>query len=118
MSTQPYLPRLDHSLSGHDARPHLGAVLLKSKLLSPEQLDAALAEQAGTGKRLGEVLVDRGWLYPQDIARALATQFGFVYVDIHHISGDLAAAGRRDAAPGQRCGASGVRMLGGGTLLV
>jgi len=118
MSTQPYLPRLDHSLSGHDARPHLGAVLLKSKLLSPEQLDAALAEQAGTGKRLGEVLVDRGWLYPQDIARALATQFGFVYVDIHHISVDLAAARRLDPDLGRRCCAIGVRMLEGDTLLV
>jgi hypothetical protein len=118
MSSLPYLPRLDHSLSDNDARPHLGAVLLKSKLLSPEQLDAALAEQSGTGKRLGEVLVDRGWLYPQDIARALATQYGFVYVDIHHISVDLAAARRLDPEIGQRCCAIGVRMLDGGTLLV
>src|SRR3954463_11187662 len=118
MSTQPYLPRLDHSLSGHDARPHPGAALLKSKPLSPEQLAAALAQQAGTGKRLGEVLVDRGWLYPQDIARALATQFGFVYVDIHHISVDLAAARKLDPEVGERCCAIGVRMLDGGVLLV
>jgi hypothetical protein len=118
MSSLPYLPRLDHSLSGDDARPHLGAVLLKSKLLTPEQLDAALADQTGTGKRLGEVLVDRGWLYPQDIARALATQFGFVYVDIHHISVDLAAARKLDPEVGERCCAIGVRMLDGGVLLV
>ena len=118
MSSAPYLPRLDHSLSGDDARPHLGAVLLKSKLLTSEQLDAALAEQRGTGKRLGEVLVDRGWLYPQDIARALATQFGFVYVDIHHISVDPAAARKLDPEIGQRCCAIGVRVLDGGTLLV
>lgn len=115
MST--YLPRLDHSLSGDDVRPHLGAVLLKSKLLSPEQLDAALAEQAGTGERLGEVLINRGWLYPQDIARALAAQFGFVYVDIHHVSVDLAAARKLDPEIGQRCCAIGVRMMDG-TLLV
>jgi Type II secretion system (T2SS), protein E, N-terminal domain len=118
MSSLPYLPRLDHSLSGDDTRPHLGAVLLKSKLLTPEQLDAALAQQAGTGRRLGEVLVERGWLYPQDIARALATQFGFVYVDIHHISVDPAAARRLDPEIGQRCCAIGVRVLDGGVLLV
>ncbi|NUR75374.1 MAG: hypothetical protein HOQ28_03685 [Thermoleophilia bacterium] len=118
MTSLPYLPRLDHSLSGDDARPHLGAVLLKSKLLSAEQLDAALAQQAGTGRRLGEVLVERGWLYPQDIARALATQYGFVYVDIHHISVDPAAARRLDPEIGQRCCAIGVRVLDGGVLLV
>ena len=79
--------------------------------------EAALADQAGTGKRLGEVLVDRGWLYPQDIARALAAQFGFVYVDIHHVSVDLAAARKLDPEVGQRCCAIGVRMIEG-TLLV
>lgn len=115
MST--YLPRLDHSLSGDDVRPHLGAVLLKSKLLSPEQLDAALEEQAGTGKRLGEVLIGRGWLYPQDIARALAAQFGFVYVDIAHVSVDLAAARKLNPEVGQRCCAIGVRMMDGKLLV-
>lgn len=118
MSSLNYLPRLDHSLSGNDARPHLGAVLLKSKLLTPEQLDEALAQQKGSGRRLGEVLIERGWLYPQDIARALADQYGFVYVDIHHISVDLAAARRLDPEIGQRCCAIGVRVLDGGTLLV
>src|SRR5438067_11583376 len=118
MSTLPYLPRLDHSLSGDDARPHLGAVLLKSKLLTPEQLDEALAQQAGSGRRLGEVLIERGWLYPQDIARALATQYGFVYVAIHHLSVDPAAARRLDPQIGERCSAIGVRVLDGGVLLV
>ena len=118
MSSLPYMPRLDHSLSGDDARPHLGAVLLKSKLLTHEQLDEALSQQAGSGQRLGGVLVQRGWLYPQDIARALATQYGFVYVDIHHISVDLAAARCLDPEVGQRCCAIGVRVLDGGVLLV
>ncbi len=118
MSSLPYLPRLDHSLTGDDARPHLGAVLLKSRLLSPEQLDEALREQAGTGRRLGEILVQRGWLFPQDIARALATQFNVEYLDIHHISVDLRAASRIPPEIGQRCSAIGVRMMNDGTLLV
>jgi hypothetical protein len=118
MTIPSYLPRLDHSLSGDDARPHLGAVLLKSKMLSPGQLDEALAQQAGTGRRLGEILVEHGWLFPQDIARALATQFGVEYIDIHHISVDMNAASRLDAEVGQRCSAIGVRWLTDGTLLV
>jgi hypothetical protein len=118
MTVTPYLPRLDHSHSGDDARPHLGAVLLKSKMLRPEQLDDALRQQVGTGRRLGEILVERGWLFPHDIARALASQFGVEYVDIQHISVDLSAAARLNSEVGQRCSAIGVRILPDGTLLV
>jgi type IV pilus assembly protein PilB len=114
----PYLPRLDHSLTGDDVRPHLGAVLLKSKLLTPEQLDEALRQQLGSGRRLGEVLIERGWLYPQDVARALAMQIGVDYIDIHHVSVDLRAARRLDPEVGQRCCAIGVRTLDDGALLV
>lgn len=113
-----YLPRLDHSLTGDDAHPYLGAVLLKSKRLRPEQLDQALAEQVSSGRRLGEVLVERGWLFPQDIAQALAVQFGIEYVDINHVSIDLAAARRLSPEIGQRCCAIGVRTLTDGALLV
>jgi hypothetical protein len=113
-----YLQRLDHSLTGDDAHPHLGAVLLKSKRLRPEQLDQALAEQVSSGRRLGEVLIERGWLFPQDIAQALAVQFGIEYVDINHVSIDLAAASRLSPEVGQRCCAIGVRTLTDGTLLV
>jgi hypothetical protein len=118
MTSPGYLPRLDHSLTGDDVRPHLGAVLLRSKMLTPEQLDDALLQQAGTGTRLGEILVQRGWVFPQDIARALATQFGVEYIDIHHISVDLRAASALNPEVGQRCSAIGVRYLTDGTLLV
>jgi len=113
-----YLHRLDHSLTGDDAHPHLGAVLLKSKRLRPEQLDQALAEQRGSGRRLGDILIERGWLFPQDIAKALAVHFGVEYVDINHVSVDLAAAARLSAEVGQRCCAIGVRTLTDGALLV
>ncbi|HZB23482.1 MAG TPA: hypothetical protein VE444_06510, partial [Gaiellaceae bacterium] len=44
----------------------LGEILLEWGLLSDEQLQAALAEQRTSGKRLGEVLVDSG-LVPRDV---------------------------------------------------
>jgi len=118
LSGTQYLQRLDHSLTGDDAHPHLGAVLLKSKRLRPEQLDQALAEQTSSGRRLGEVLIERGWLFPQDIAQALAVQFGIEYVDINHVSIDLASAAKLSPEIGQRCCAIGVRTLTDGTLLV
>jgi hypothetical protein len=118
LSGTQYLQRLDHSLTGDDAHPHLGAVLLRSKRLRPEQLDQALAEQVSSGRRLGEVLIERGWLFPQDIAQALAIQYGIEYVDINSVSIDLSAAARLSPEIGQRCCAIGVRTLGDGALLV
>jgi type IV pilus assembly protein PilB len=116
--TERYLPRLDHSYFDAETRPHLGAVLLRSKLLRPEQLDEALAKQAETGKRLGEVLIEDGLLFPQDIARALATQFGFDYVDIQHVSVDPRAAACLDPELGQRLSAIPVRFHDAGTKVV
>jgi type IV pilus assembly protein PilB len=113
-----YIPRLDNAYFDGEAHPYLGSILLKSKMLSAQQLDEALDEQLRSGKRLGEVLVDRGWLFPQDIARALGQQFGMVYVDIQHISVDLRAASCLDPEIGQRLNAIPVRFLEGGGLLI
>ncbi len=119
-TTEPgqYMPRLDHTFYDGEVRPHLGAVLLKSRMLTPERLDEALEEQRGTGKRLGEVLVERGWLFPQDIARALANQHGVDYVDIQHVSVDPRAAVCMSPDVGRRLHAIPVRFLPDGALLV
>ena len=119
-TTEPgqYMPRLDHSFFEEELRPHLGAVLLKSKLLTPERLDEALEQQRGTGKRLGEVLIERGWLFPQDLARALANQHGVDYVNIQHVSVDPRAAACMSRRVGERYLAVPVRFLPDGALLI
>ena len=45
-------------------------------LLSPEQLEHALAQQIQTGKQLGETLVELGYASPGAVANALAEQHG------------------------------------------
>jgi hypothetical protein len=55
-------------------RPALGQFVLESGLLTEEQLEIALAEHMSSGKRLGEVLVDRGWLTPEQLADLLHQQ--------------------------------------------
>lgn len=52
----------------------LGEILLERRLISPVQLDAALAEQRARGGRLGEILVRRGELAPRELKAALAEQ--------------------------------------------
>jgi type IV pilus assembly protein PilB len=76
--------RLDHTFFADEApaRPMLGWILVKRGLITPEQLDAGLAEVKRTGMRLGEVLLSRGWLFEGDLARALAMQFELEYVDL------------------------------------
>ena len=54
----------------------LGQLVLQRGLLSEEQLEIALAEHLATGKRLGEVLVDRGWVTAQELSELLSQQDG------------------------------------------
>jgi hypothetical protein len=42
--------------------------------LTPEQLEIALAEHMSSGKRLGQVLLDRGWITPEALADLLRRQ--------------------------------------------
>ena len=69
--------------------------------------DAAVEESRRLGKRTGQVLVDSGALSPEQLARALAEQFGLDYVDLSVYQPDVSAmnlvarnaARRFEAAP-------------------
>jgi hypothetical protein len=58
----------------------LGALLAEEGLLTDEELEHALAEQALTRRPLGEILVDNGYLSGWTLTRMLAKQHG---VDLH-----------------------------------
>jgi hypothetical protein len=45
----------------------LGSYLIDAGLLSPSQVDVALNDQASTGMRFGEIIVERGWVKQQTI---------------------------------------------------
>ena len=59
----------------------LGTLILREGLLAEEQLAHALQEGMRTGKRLGEVLVERGLIRDHDLSRLLAGQRGFPFVE-------------------------------------
>ena len=56
--------------------PRLGNLLMSAGLLTQEQLDRALVLQRSTGKPLGHVLVEEGFVPARSIAMALADQHG------------------------------------------
>jgi hypothetical protein len=109
--------RLDHTFFEDEVRPHLGALLLETRLITPQQLDQALEVQRGSGKRLGQVVVELGWLFEQDIARALALQNGLEYIDLEATSVDRRAAVRMNPETGKSLCAIPVRYQDGGLLV-
>jgi hypothetical protein len=54
----------------------LGELLLSKNLIARAELDEALTEQEETGKLLGAILVDRGFISGPALAIALAEQYG------------------------------------------
>jgi hypothetical protein len=66
----------------------LGTLIFRAGLIAPQQLEDALAEGLRTGKRLGEVLLARGWLNEEDLARLLAGQKGLPYADVERVAVD------------------------------
>jgi len=61
----------------------LGDMLVTEGLITPTQRDDALADQKRVGKRLGEVLVSRGLVTHQTIARVLSKQLGLPFIDMN-----------------------------------
>jgi type IV pilus assembly protein PilB len=70
----------------------LGALLVSQGLLPRAKLDAALAEQAESGKPLPRVLIERGYVNEVDLVRALAAQVGLEFVDLSEVSVDASVA--------------------------
>src|SRR5262245_13405118 len=65
------------------APPRLGNVLIERGYITVEQLNAALAEQrAGGGKLLGEILIEGGFCTDDQIIECLATVYGVPYAKL------------------------------------
>jgi hypothetical protein len=63
------VPRWDH-----EAAPALGEMLVGLSLISRHDLQSALAQQRGSPKRLGQILVDMGLLTHPQLAEILEDQ--------------------------------------------
>ncbi len=63
----------------------LGQILMQKKLISSSQLEAAIALQASSSKKLGELLIMQGLLQENQLQQALKEQYwrrnGFWIID-------------------------------------
>ena len=65
-------------------RIRLGDLLIQEGLLTDEQLKLALEEQKRSGRKLGRVFVDSGYVTEEAIAKALARQLQAEFVDLRN----------------------------------
>lgn len=61
----------------------LGELLLYAGKIDNQQFEIAMREQKKTSKKLGEILVEKGWVSAEDIVEALEYQLGFPRVDLN-----------------------------------
>ena len=78
--------------AAHHPWPALGTLLVRDGLLTEADLEAALTVQRGSGKRLGEVLVERGTVTRTQIARVLAEQYELPFIELGESDVQIEAA--------------------------
>jgi type IV pilus assembly protein PilB len=70
----------------------LGELLIERKVITPEQLQKALDYQKVNGGLIGEILVQLGFSKEEDIAQVLTAQYGFPYLPLANYDIDLELA--------------------------
>jgi Type II secretion system (T2SS), protein E, N-terminal domain len=70
----------------------LGTLIFRAGLLPAETIENALEEGVKTGRRLGEILVERGLIKEEDLTRLLAGQKGLPFVSVRERTVDPEAA--------------------------
>jgi len=75
----------------HLIKEQLGQVLVQRGIITPEQLEQALAAQKEKGGFLGEILTELGFTTEEEIAQALAIQHDFPYLPLanYEIDGEV-----------------------------
>lgn len=69
----------------------LGDRLLERGLITPQQLEKGLAKHAMTGDKLGKTLVDMGYLQQDDLMKTLASDAGIPYMLLNDVEPEHAA---------------------------
>ncbi|MBK8257792.1 MAG: hypothetical protein IPK82_34630 [Polyangiaceae bacterium] len=67
------------------SRLRLGQLLVDAKLITPEALEDVLAAQKTDGRRLGQLLVERGHISEVQLTQILSHQLSVPWVSLHRI---------------------------------
>jgi len=81
----------------------LGELLLEQKLLTQEQLQAALDEQKRSGRKLGRVLTDLGLVREEKLHELLAANLQIPFIDVRQLTLDQQQEAARRGAFLEAC---------------
>ena len=67
----------------------LGDLLLSKGLITPDQLNRALIEQKKTHQKIGKILIARGYVNEKQMLQAMSQHFNFPFVDLAQFKFDM-----------------------------
>jgi len=105
------------SAADHDGDLPLGELIARAGLVAPNELYAALATARAAGRRLGDVLLERGLVGERDLARMVAEQEGLEFVDLGKLDLDRAAVDLLSERSSRRYPAISFRSEGAATFV-
>src|SRR5581483_2097872 len=68
--------------AGRPKKMRIGDLLIAQKVISQEQLNAALADQKKSGRKLGRVLIENGFITEEQLLNFLSQQLKVPYIDL------------------------------------
>jgi type IV pilus assembly protein PilB len=118
LSPDAALPGLTPPSQRGRSTAQIGDIVVSFGYAGRESVELAIADARATGRRTGEVLVDRGVLTPDQLARVIAERFGVDHVDLNAFRVDMSAANLMASAAAKRYSAVPVGFIDERTLLV
>lgn len=85
-------PRPATSGTRAPAGPRLGELLVTKGLITRQQLGVALLESRHTNTLLGRVLLDKGFIFEDELARCLSEQWKLDFISLMRVGVDQSAA--------------------------
>lgn len=92
-------------------RPRLGDLLVAKGMITPDQLGQALVESRTTGLLLGQVLIKNRWVFEDELARTLAEQLSLPFVNLSLVGVNEKVRKLLPPEVGRRYAAIPVRLL-------
>jgi type IV pilus assembly protein PilB len=117
-SAAPVTPGLTPPSSRGRSSKQIGETVVAFGYASIESVELAIEESRASGRRTGEVLVERGVLTPGQLARVIAERFGVDHVDLNAFRVDMGAANLLPPGSAKRYAAVPVGFIDERTLLL
>ena len=95
----------------------IGDLLVERKIISEAQLQTALVEQRKTGRKLGRIFIENGYIEEEELLRLLARQIKVPYLDLTNYEFDAELVNHLPESHARRCRALVLKQTPDGLLV-